>query len=217
MWAVACLKLSLNIENQEAKKMGYLKYVRKLWKKPKENLGSLWKERLMQWRREPATVRLEHPTRIDRARSLGYRAKKGFVVARQRVMKGGHTRPHDRGGRRSKTQRRKLSLAKSYQVIAEERAQKAFRNLAVLNSYWAAQDGKYYWYEVILVDPSAPEIRADPKISWIGNKKHWSRVYHGKTSAGRKMRGLRKKGKGAEKIRPSRAASYRKKTAKPRY
>lgn len=196
--------------------MGYLKYVRKLWRQPKINLGSLWKERLIQWRREPVTIRLERPTRIDRARSLGYRAKKGFIVVRQRVSRGGHTRPHARGGRRSKTQTRRLTLAKNYQVIAEERAQKKFVNLAVLNSYYVAKDGKKYWYEIIMVDPSAPEIKADPKINWICNKKHWSRVYHGKTSAGRKMRGLRRKGKGAEKLRPSRSAHVRRKLAKPR-
>ncbi|MBW2963234.1 50S ribosomal protein L15e [Candidatus Woesearchaeota archaeon] len=192
--------------------MGYLKYVRKLWKKPQANLGSLWKERLMQFRREPVTIRLERPTRLDRARSLGYRAKKGFVVVRQRVQRGGHTRPHDRGGRRTKTQTRRLVLSKNYKVIAEERAQRKYKNLAVLNSYWVAQDGKNYWFEIILVDPSAPEIRADPKINWICDKKHWSRVFHGKTSAGRKMRGLRgRKGKGAEKVRPSRTANIKKK------
>lgn len=196
--------------------MGYLKYVRKLWKQPKANLGSLWKERLMQWRREPVTLRIERPTRLDRARSLGYKAKKGYVIVRQRVIRGGHSRPHNQGGRRSKTMTRRLTLVKNYQVIAEERAQKQFHNLAVLNSYYVAKDGKYYWFEIILVDPEAPEIKADQRINWICDKKHGSRVYHGKTSAGRRMRGLRNKGKGAEKLRPSRSAVWRRKVSKPR-
>ena len=72
------------------------------------------------------------------------------------------------------------------------------------------KDGKYYWFEVILVDPAHPVIKADPKINWICDKKHRSRVFHGKTSAGRKVRGLRHKGKGAEKARPSRRANLRK-------
>lgn len=196
--------------------MSMYKHIRKLWKKPKQNLDSLWKERLMQFRREPVTVRLERPTRLDRARSLGYRAKKGFLVVRQRVKRGGHTRPSPRGGRRSKTQTRRLTLSKNYQVIAEERAQRKYKNMAVLNSYWVAKDGKNYWYEVILVDPAAPEIRADKKINWICDKKHRTRVFHGKTSAGRKMRGLRHKGKGAEKLRPSRSAKIKKKLARPK-
>ncbi|KKT75754.1 MAG: 50S ribosomal protein L15e, partial [Candidatus Peregrinibacteria bacterium GW2011_GWA2_44_7] len=42
-------------------------------------------------RKEPVTLVLEHPTRLDRARSLGYKAKQGCIVARQRVGRGGHT------------------------------------------------------------------------------------------------------------------------------
>jgi large subunit ribosomal protein L15e len=43
----------------------------------------------------------------------------------------------------------------------------------------------------------------DPKIGWIAEKQHRSRVYRGLTSAGKKGRGLRWKGKGAEHARPS--------------
>ena len=34
------------------------------------------------------TMRIEHPTRLDKARKLGYKAKQGFVVARTRVRRG---------------------------------------------------------------------------------------------------------------------------------
>ena len=40
-------------------------------------------------------------------------------------------------------------------------------------------------------------------INWIKNRQHKARAYRGLTSAGRKSRGLRNKGKGAEKMRPS--------------
>ena len=191
--------------------MGLYKQVRELWKKPKENLGELWKERLIAWRKEDTTIRLERPTRIDRARSLGYKAKQGYLVVRQRVPRGGHTREMPVHGRRSAHYGQRMALRKNYQLIAEERVQRKFKNLAVLNSYWVAKDGKYYWYEVILVDPSHPVIESDPKINWICKKKNWTRVFHGKTSAGRKTRGLRgNKGKGAEKARPSRRANLRK-------
>lgn len=190
--------------------MGVYQYVREVWKKPEENLGELWRERLIAWRKEAATTRLEHPTRIDRARSLGYKAKQGYITVRQRVVKGGHRRPKVTGGRRTAHATRRLSLRKSYQVIAEERAGKKFRNLAVLNSYWVGEDGKNRWYEVILVDPAHPVIKSDPKINWICAKKQRGRVYQGKTSAGKKMRGLRYKGKGVEKARPSRRSHLRK-------
>ena len=165
--------------------MGLYQYVREAWKKPHESMPELWKERVIAWRREEATTRIEHPTRIDRARSLGYKAKQGYVVVRQRVLRGGHERPQIKSGRRSKRNGIRLTLRKNYQHIAEERAQRHFQNLTVLNSYWVAQDGKYFWYEIILVDPDHPVIKSDPKINWICRAKNQGRVFHGQTSAGK--------------------------------
>jgi large subunit ribosomal protein L15e len=190
--------------------MSLYKYVRNAWKKPKVSMPELWRERLIKWRREHVTTRIERPTRIDRARSLGYKAKQGYIVVRQRVLRGGHTRPQIKKGRRPRNYGTRLSLRKNYQQIAEERVQKKYDNLVVLNSYWVAEDGKHYWYEIILVDPDHPVIKADDKINWISSKSNRSRVFHGKTSAGRKGRGLRSgKGKGYEKARPSRRANLR--------
>tara|TARA_Y100000310_G_scaffold344420_2_gene457092 strand:+ start:5861 stop:6436 length:576 start_codon:yes stop_codon:yes gene_type:complete len=184
------------------------KYVRDIWKKPKESLGEIWKARLIQWRRDPSTLRIKRPTRIDRARSLGYKAKKGYIMVRQRVLRGGHKR-YDVGKRRPKTSRMRMVLEKNYKQIAEERANKSFKNCEILNSYWVGQDGKYIWHEIILVDKDSPSILADKKINWIA--KHKGRTYRGLTSAGKKTRGLRNKGKGAEKLRPSKKASYNRK------
>ena len=189
--------------------MGLYQLVRNIWKKPKVNMPELWRERLIEWRKEPSTIRILRPTRIDRARSLGYKAKQGYTVIRQRVLRGGHTRPMIKKGRRSRNYGTKLNLRKSYQVIAEERAAKKFTNMSVLNSYWVCQDGKYYWYEIIFVDPAHPVIKSDDKINWICDKKHLSRVSKGKTSAGKKSRGMRSKGKGSEKARPGRRANLR--------
>jgi large subunit ribosomal protein L15e len=102
-----------------------------------------------------------------------------------------------------------MNLRKNYQQIAEERAQKKFDNLVVLNSYWVAKDGKNFWYEVILVDPDHPVIKADEHINWICTQRNRSRVYHGKTSVGRKTRGMLYRGEGTEKARPSRRANLR--------
>jgi len=172
-------------------KMGLYQHVRELWKKPQANMPALWRERLIQWRQEPSTVRVERPTRIDRARSLGYKAKQGIVIVRQRVLRGGHRRQQIKGGRRPKRFGTRLNLRKNYQQIAEERTQKKFVNLTVLNSYLVARDGKYYWYEIILVDPDHPVIKSDENLNWTTKQKNRSRVFHGQTSAGRKGRGLR--------------------------
>jgi len=181
--------------------MGYLKYVREAWKNPKASNPELWKERLIKWRKGPSTVRVKQPTRIDRARSLGYKAKQGFVIARQRVVRGGRMRQKIRAGRRPKHFRRKLMLSKNYQQVAQERAGRRFPNCEVLNSYWIAEDGRYYWYEIILLDRDSPVVRADKDVAWIAGKR--GRAARGLTSAGRKSRGLRKKGIGSEKTRPS--------------
>lgn len=180
--------------------MGYLKYMRELWKKPS---AEFLREKLIAWRKEPATLRINRPTRIDRARSLGYKAKQGYVIARQRVSRGGHERPHELGGRRPKHNRLRMVLARSYQAIAEERAGKKFPNCEVLNSYWVGQDGKYKWYEIILVDRAHPSIMADKRISWISRPEHKGRIYRGLTAACKRSRGiLTRKGRGAEKLRP---------------
>ena len=181
--------------------MSMYKYIRKAWKKPKQNMPELWRKRLLKWRKEPSTVRIDKPTRIDRARSLGYKAKQGYLIARQRVKKGGHSRGSYLGGRRPKHMRTKMILDKSYKQIAEQRASRKYPNCEVLNSYEVAKDGIYYWYEVILIDKAHPVIRADKNINWITEKQHTRRVHRGLTSAARKSRGLRRKGKGAEKIR----------------
>ncbi|MCK5289597.1 MAG: 50S ribosomal protein L15e, partial [Candidatus Aenigmarchaeota archaeon] len=64
--------------------MGMYKYIKKIWKTPKKSLGPLWQQRLIKWRRTNTIERVDKPTRIDRARSLGYKAKQGFVIARVR-------------------------------------------------------------------------------------------------------------------------------------
>ncbi|ASI99872.1 50S ribosomal protein L15e [Thermococcus celer] len=185
--------------------MGMYKYIREAWKSPKETyVGDLLKVRMIKWRREPVVVRIDRPTRLDRARSLGYQAKQGYVMVRVRVRKGGRKRPRWKGARKpSKMGQVKYSPKKSLQWIAEEKAARKFPNLEVLNSYWVGEDGMYKWFEVIMVDPHHPVIKADPKINWITGKAHKGRVFRGLTSAGRKGRGLRNKGKGAEKVRPS--------------
>jgi len=190
--------------------MGMYKYVRNLWKKPQENLSDLWRQRLIEWRQEESTVRIERPTRIDRARSLGYKAKQGYLIVRQRVLRGGHSRGSYLGGRRPKHARTRMVLGKGYQQIAEERADKKYPNCEVLNSYWVAKDGKHYWFEVILVDKSHPNIIADENIKWISENKQKGRVFRGLTAAGKRSRGiLTNKGKGAEKLRPSLRAKGR--------
>ncbi len=182
--------------------MGYYKYISKLWENPKKNLKKFYKDLLIKWRKERVIERVKKPTRIDRARSLGYKAKPGITIVRARIRMGGRNRPAVRRGRKpSKSGRVKYTAKKNLQTIAEERVQRKYPNLEVLNSYWVGDDGVSKWFEVILLDPVHPVILSDKRLSWISG--HKRRVNRGLTSAGKKGRGLHKKGKGSVKNRPS--------------
>ena len=147
------------------------RYLKEAWKKPKDSfVKEVMMERAIVWRREPSSVRIDKPTRLDRARSLGYKAKHGIIVVRTRVRRGGRRKLRPVMGRRQKRMGvKKFTPAKSKQLIAEERTARKYPNMEVLNSYWVWQDGRYKWYEVILVDPNHPAIKSDKDLGWIAN------------------------------------------------
>lgn len=194
-----------NLKEIELMARSFYAYIRDAWKRPDETgVRELLWQRLQQWRREGTVVRVEHPTRLDRARALGYRAKQGIVIARVKVRRGGRRASrYVRGRRTAHMGMRHSTPAKSLQRIAEERASRKFPNMEVLNSYWVGEDGRHRWFEVILVDGHHPAIRADSRLSWIAEPVHRGRAERGKTSAGLKGRGMRHRGKGTEKTRPS--------------
>ncbi|MEM1535284.1 MAG: 50S ribosomal protein L15e [Candidatus Pacearchaeota archaeon] len=163
---------------------GLYGYLSDAWRQGKFELD------LIKLRQEPSLVMLKKPTRLDKARRLGYKAKPGIYVARVKLKRGGHKRPRPRSGRKTSKQTIRKALRMNYRWIAEQRAARK-TGLEVLNSYWLAKDGKYYWYEVILVDPSEPSIKADEQLKWITNKKNRGRAFRGLTSAAKKARGLR--------------------------
>ena len=181
--------------------MGVYKYIKNLWKKPKENMKDLWKSRLIKFRREGSVVRIERPTRLDRARELGWKPKQGVFVVRVKVDRKKRFREHRKGGRKPRRYHFFKLLSISLQVIAERRAAKVYKNAEVVNSYWVAEDGKSVWYEVIMVDRYHPQVLADKQLGKLALNR--GRAFRGLTSAARKSRGLRNKGKGAEKVRPS--------------
>ena len=83
---------------------GLYHQLRKSWKKP--DIKTL-RNRMIEWRKGNSIVKVEKPLRLDRARSLGYKAKKGFIISRIRIQRGGRKRPKPQKGRKSKRQRRK--------------------------------------------------------------------------------------------------------------
>ena len=165
-----------------------LKHLAEIWKKPKENLGDVWKDRLIKLRTEGTVVRVDGPTRPDRAKILGYKAKQGFVVVRAKVPKGTRKRPKAAGGRKPKTAGRFYPADKSKKQMAEEKVSRKYPNMEVLNSYYLTEDGRHKWYEVILADTSHPAVKKDKERKWIASGKHKGRANRGLTSAGKKSR-----------------------------
>src|SRR2546427_7574859 len=108
-------------------------YVRDAWKVPSKSfLKDIRRERLVEWRRGESFVRLEHPTRIDRARTLGWKAKPGFVVVRSRVRRGGLRKHNPPGGRKPKRRgMNKITMAKAIRRVAVGRGAKRYPNMEV--------------------------------------------------------------------------------------
>jgi len=136
------------------------------------------RNRMIKWRKEPRFKKIERPTRLDRARELGYKSKKGFILVRTKIGRGGRKRPlyGKRGRKPSKAGLVKYTPRKSLQKIAGQRVQRKYPNLEVLGSYYVGEDGRSKWFEVILVDPNSPEIKKDKNLKWVTEKQHRKRV-----------------------------------------
>ena len=180
------------------------RHMNEKWLEGQQDRSDLVRSRLIVWRKQGTMVKLDRPTRLGRARNLGYKAKQGYVIVRIMTGRGPREKPRPTKGRKpSGMGVTKYTPQKSRRWIAEERVARKYVNMRVLNSYWVGNDHKWVWHEVILVDPSHPVIYNDPNINWICAPTHKGRVSRGLTSAGKRSRGLRKKGRGAEKVRPS--------------
>lgn len=192
--------------------MGAYKYVQELYRKKQSDvLRFLLRIRVWQYRQMTRMHRTPRSTRPDKARRLGYRAKEGYSIFRVRVRRGGRKRPVPKGATYGKPKSHgvnQLKPTRNLQSIAEERVGRRCGGLRVLNSYWVAQDSTYKYYEVIMVDPAHKAVRRDPKINWLCNAVHKHRELRGKTSAGRKSRGLGKGHRYSQTIGGSRRAAW---------
>lgn len=71
-----------------------LQYLEELHKKKQSDvLRFLLRVRCWEYRQLPGLVRLNRPSRPDKARRMGFKAKQGYVVYRVRVRRGGRKKP----------------------------------------------------------------------------------------------------------------------------
>ena len=89
---------------------GMYHFIREAWKKPDK---ITLRARMIKQRKSNAIEKVEKPLRLDRARSLGYRAKKGFVMVRVRIRRGGHKRSRPRKVKQIK----KITIRKRHRNI----------------------------------------------------------------------------------------------------
>ena len=130
----------------------------------KENPIEL-RQKAVIWRNQNAVTRVEKPSRIARARRLGYKAKQGIIVIRMRVGTGGMRKQRPRGGRRPKHLGvTKIKADVSMKQVAERRVLERYPNMKLLGSYFLYKDGMHYWFEIILADPSHPRIAKDKEM-----------------------------------------------------
>ena len=134
----------------------------RLWK---ENSIEI-RERIVKWRKQNAVTRIDKPSRIQRARRLGYKAKQGIIVVRMRVGTGGMRKKRPTGGRRPKHLGvTRIKADDNMKTVAERRVLERYPNMKLLGSYYIYKDGKHYWFEVILADPEHPRIAQDKELN----------------------------------------------------
>ena len=192
--------------------MGAYKYLEELWKKKQSDvMRFILRVRTWEFRQLATIHRCTHPSRPDKARRMGYKAKQGYVVYRVRVRRGGRKRPVSKGiiyGKPASQGVNQLKFQRNLRSVAEERVGRKLSGLRLLNSYWVGQDGTYKYFEVIMVDPQHNAIKNDPRVNWITGAVHKHRELRGLTSAGKSGRGLRVRGHNENKNRPSRKANW---------
>ena len=136
-----------------------------VWLKMLKENPLVLRQKAVIWRNENAITRVEKPSRIARARRLGYKAKQGIVVIRMRVGTGGMRKQRPRGGRRPKHLGvTKIKADVSMKQVSERRVLERYPNMKLLGSYFLYKDGMHYWFEIILADPSHPRIAKDKEI-----------------------------------------------------
>jgi large subunit ribosomal protein L15e len=78
--------------------MGAYRYMQELYRKKQSDvMRYLLRIRVWQYRQLTKMHRAPRPTRPDKARRLGYRAKQGFSIYRICVRRGGRKRPVAKG------------------------------------------------------------------------------------------------------------------------
>ena len=81
---------------EDGENMGMYKYIKETFEKEYHERSMILRKRITEWRKQGTVARIERPTNLSRARSLGYKAKEGIYMARVAVA-GARARGRTRG------------------------------------------------------------------------------------------------------------------------
>lgn len=96
----------------------------------------LLRVRCWEYRQQNVVARISRPSRPDKARRLGYKAKQGYVVYRVRVRRGNRKKQAAKGatfGKPTNQGVNQLKFQRSLRNVAEERVARRCGGLRVLN------------------------------------------------------------------------------------
>lgn len=98
--------------------MGAYKFMQELYRhKQSDVMRYLLRMRCWEFRQSNKIVRVSRPSRPDKARRLGYKAKQGYVIYRARVRRGGRKRPVPKGATYGKPTNEGVNQLKSQRSI----------------------------------------------------------------------------------------------------
>lgn len=121
----------------------------KLWSKNSTEM----RRKAILWRKQCSLIKIDKPSRIYRARSLGYKAKPGIITVRMRVGAGGMRKHRPKGGRRPKHLGvTRIKSKTNMKQVAENRVAKKYKNMTILGSYFVYGDSLHYWYEIVMIE-----------------------------------------------------------------
>ena len=125
--------------------MGAYKYLEELWRKKQSDVFRfVLRMRSWEYRQLPVIHKVNRPSRIDKARKLGYKAKQGYVIYRIRIRRGGRKRPVSKGivyGKPVNQGINQLKPTRSHKAIAEERVGRR-KQMRALHKITSARRGR---------------------------------------------------------------------------
>jgi large subunit ribosomal protein L15e len=130
--------------------MSARKYIQASFAKSYAERAQVYRSRVSAWKKMSTVERAEKPTNPGRAHSIGYRAKKEFVIVRVRVAKGRRRLGKRALGRKPAKKIKFRPLNFPLSRMAEMKAEKEFNNLKAIGSYFVGEDGMSKYFEVVL-------------------------------------------------------------------